>query len=243
MSTGGRPYTPPHWVTGHISSEDAQFLGAVVEHVRPGAAVEIGVASGCSSAWMLTVMSSYQPADPGGRWLVSYDVATRCYFNPDYPVGAAVGDVCPELRERWVLRTGDALTARHELAGLGVTLPLAFIDAHHAHPWPTADLMALLPVLTPEAWVVLHDVRLPELNPQFQDFGALHLFREWPWERLEGDGERNIGAIRLPASRGDAADACRAILDLPWQVDLPRRIVDELQIQAEGAARATARHP
>lgn len=219
-------YVPPRWATAHIASHDATFLAALVRELAPSAMVEIGVASGCSSAVLLQALaSSRRESLPPMPWLYSFDIAERCCFDPTRRVGDAVDELAPALRPGWHLTTGDALQAGRLLRDRG--LSFAFIDADHRHPWPTLDLLAILPALRPGAWVALHDIRLRALGtgPEYDARGAQDLFEAWPWARRVEPREGNMGVIRLEGSRRAIAGVCRRLLDRPWETSVHRDVL------------------
>jgi predicted O-methyltransferase YrrM len=235
------PYVPPAWATGHITFSDAAFLSTLVTELAPSAIVEVGVASGCSSAVLLQAQSCIQRAEnPSAPWLFSYDVSEYCYFDASRLVGAAVDEMAPDLRPFWCLTIGDALKAREMLSGR--ELVLGFIDADHRHPWPTLDLLAILPTLRTGAWVALHDIRLPQLGsgPMYDNHGAEYLFDAWPWaKRSEG----NIGAVRLDASPDEIRAFCAGLLDVAWEAPIPRETLVALGQQRGAMAVDDERSP
>ena len=208
-------YRPPAWVSGQISIHDAMFLYDITRAVRPRRVIEVGTASGASAAVLLLGMADTgQPLldDRGEPAVHSFDLHPHCWFDRTREVGSAVREMTPELMGGLrVHPRGTAADAGRLLRGLGVEL--AFIDADHRHPSPAADLLLLLPALSRGAWVVLHDIALPEIadfeeartGERFDSryHGAKLLFDEWPWEKLAGGaiaegrfGARNIGAVR-----------------------------------------------
>jgi hypothetical protein len=234
-------YTPPAWATGHITASDAAFLATLVTELAPSEMVEVGVASGCSSAVLLQALAGVQrTTEPALPWLFSFDIATHCYFDPSRLVGAAVDDMAPDLRSHWRLFAGDALAAREMLRQR--ELPLGFIDADHRHPWPTLDFLAILPTLRAGAWVALHDIRLPELGsgPMFDNHGAQYLFEAWPWTK-RSDG--NIGAVRLEASTQEIHAFCARLLDVKWEATVSRATLEALGQQRGAEAFDDERSP
>ena len=153
-------YRRPKWGRGMITEEDARFLHDLLLEVRPSVAIELGVASGCSSVVILEAMrqcreprtANPEPrtANLGSRipnpesrtsnpvWLHAFDISARCYFDPSHPTGDAVAELTPWNVQHYRFTAGDVLCARERLTGLNA--PLAFIDANHLHPWATADL-------------------------------------------------------------------------------------------------------
>ncbi len=234
----------PAWVQGQISQEDATLLFDLVDAGTCNAVLEIGVASGWSSAVLLHLLRRKPPSKGGEVWLHSYDIGERCYFDANRPVGAAVHEVVPDLEHRWRLHVGDARTACRDLRDQQVDL--AFIDANHMHPWATFDLLALLPILAPNAWVALHDISLPVFttNPEWRVFGPKYLYDRWPWEKRSVKGKRdNIGAICVPADHEKVREFCRTVLDLPWETSVPPEVREELLKENESASKHLAAFP
>ncbi|MFT3829173.1 MAG: class I SAM-dependent methyltransferase [Opitutaceae bacterium] len=225
-------FPPPEWTKGKISHEDACFLAELLESGLSRPMIEIGVASGWSSAVLLHLLQRCPPADGDQVWLHSYDVGEWCYFDRSRRVGAAVREVAPLLESHWRLHVGNAIDAglRHREQKADV----AFIDADHRHPWATVDLLALLPALAPNAWVALHDVNLPEIaaEPEWRVYGPKHLFDLWPWEKRLAEGrQRNIGAVRVPAEHGQVRQFCATVFDRPWETTLPQAIAAAIGLE------------
>ena len=226
-------YRRPKWGRGMITDQDARFLHDLILEVRPPVAIEVGVASGCSSVHILQAMSTYLPEAEAGRiWLHAYDITARCYFDETRATGAAVAELTPHLLAHYRFTVGDVLCARQQLARLQTRF--AFIDANHLHPWATADLLGLSPMLAPGAWIALHDIRLPLLERRrgTRGHGPRHLFETWPGEKRRGGTDDNIGAIRMPLDPAQVRPALSRALRRPWEIDLPASILEALAIAA-----------
>ncbi len=210
-----RMFTPPDWAKGHIAHDDAMFLYEMIKAVSPKTILELGVASGTSSAAILYTLD--QLTDPQGRRLISADVRPTCYFDPSRATGEAVSTMYPAAMAQWQLWTSH--TAHRLLAELEpASIDLLFIDANHSHPWPTLDLLHLAPVMKPGAWVVLHDVELPHLHPQYQAWGPNFLYEAWPFNKVHEQGGRaNIGAVQLPAHLPDVIPVALSLLERAWE--------------------------
>ncbi len=241
-------YRRPKWGRGMITEADARFLHDLILELRPPVAIELGVASGCSSAVILEAMRQcHEPgipnANPEARipdpaystpnpvWLHAFDISARCYFDPSHPTGDAVAELTPWNARHYCFTAGDVLCARERLTGLNA--PFAFIDANHLHPWATADLIGLLPTVAPAAWVALHDIRLPFVpgRTDARGHGPRHLFETWPLEKRQGGSDDNIGAIRLPENLDDVRLIVQASLRRPWEVALPATVCAALDIK------------
>lgn len=223
-------YAPPAWAVGCIGVVDAMFLYDMVAGVRPHQMIEVGVAGGGSTSLLLVALADCGRAMVDGRGraaLQSFDLHPWCYFDRRRAVGSAVEEMAPELRAGLQLHVGMvAADAGRLLADDPVAL--AFIDADHRHPCPTADLLHLLPALAPGAWVVLHDIDLPAAAARYESAhgvevewhqaGAQLLYEFWPYEKFRGTGDgANIGAIRIPTARPVNAPILRDLIDRPWE--------------------------
>jgi len=210
----------PAWVTGSIGAGDALFLFEMIHAKAPQRVLELGVGAGGSSASLLYALDTLPEVD-GGRVLLSADTLDRCYFDNRYQTGEAARVMYPAARSRWDLRLGsDVVALRKQLAPAGIDL--AFIDALHVHPWPLLDLLHVTELMKPGAWIVLHDIELPNLSPECKERGVLNLFEYWPGNKIHGVGESfNIGAVQLPDDVSALVPMARALLDLPWQYPVP----------------------
>jgi glycosyltransferase involved in cell wall biosynthesis/predicted O-methyltransferase YrrM len=220
-------YHPPAWATGFISGGDTEFLLELVAGTRPHTVLELGVASGASSAALLFAMDHLPESQPERR-LLSCDVRSSCYFDVQRPTGSAVREMYASHRTTWTLDTStDARRLARSLPPQ--SLDLLFIDANHSHPWPLIDLLHLALLARAGAWVALHDIDLPQLNPKYQVYGPQWLFAAWPFNKMHGVGaSRNIGAVQLPADLRRLVPMAIELLNRPWEhaptvwdVDLP----------------------
>jgi glycosyltransferase involved in cell wall biosynthesis/predicted O-methyltransferase YrrM len=204
----------PAWVQGGISGGDSEFLLELVAGVAPRTVLELGVASGASSAALLFALD--QTANGSGV-LHSCDVRPTCYFDATRATGAAVDDMYPQRRTRWLLDTNTDARRIAETLAAG-SIDLTFIDANHSHPWPLLDLLHLTRVARAGSWVALHDIELPRLHPKYQVHGPQWLFEAWPFNKIHGvEGSTNIGAVQLPENLQDLVPMSLALLQRPWE--------------------------
>ena len=224
---------PLDWIDGYLSLTDAQFLYDVVAAVRPTRVIEVGSASGYSAAVILRALADAQvplTAADGRPAVLSFDIATQCYWDTARRVGSAVAELVPDLAHGAAFVTGTAVDAA---ALPPASASMAFIDANHDHPWATLDLLLLARVLRPGSWVVLHDVRLAACGQLYGELtgtgtvwsqhGAQHLYDHWPYERLieRIAPSTNIAAIRLPVDRTIGLADVHDGLALPWEGRVP----------------------
>lgn len=229
-------YTPPEDARGAVLLDDAMFLWDMVRAVRPRVMVELGTASGVSTAVLLRAMGLFG----AGSWRVhTFDLLSHVYWDPAVPVGYAAGIMAGELIDRaevhagWVAADIGRMFGPRGAPG-GSRLPLVFIDACHKHPYPIADLLGVLPALAPGAWVILHDINLPARAAEYTartgepvhwgERGAKLLYDFWPHEKIAGGGKvPNIGAIRLPeltaGAAFDASGLAAELMGQEWECD------------------------
>ena len=246
----------PTWaVPGSVPLADAMFLAEMVHATQPRTILEVGVAAGCSTA--VLAWASTQ-ADPNAR-VIALDALDHWYIDPSRAMGGAAG---PMLEGHEVAL--DAIAIHGGCTALDAarfaepaTVDLAFIDADHRHPWPTLDALALLPVMRPGGWMLLHDTRMAELAARhtrktgdaapWSHRGPANLHRHWPGRTIHAATETaNVGAIRV---EGDIAclraALIRAIDASPWEIDpsdpMVRAVVDRLRPTAPIRVPAPAR--
>ncbi|MDH4063492.1 MAG: class I SAM-dependent methyltransferase, partial [Acidobacteriota bacterium] len=239
-------YVVPTWATGFVSGSDAAFLVEMIAAQQPRTVVELGVASGASSAAILHGLDRLPDID-GGRVLHSCDVRSTCYFDEAYETGQACREMYPSPRATW--RREFAMDAPRLVTTLPeASVDLTFIDANHSHPWPLLDLLHLSAVARPGSWVVLHDIDLPLHHPEYQVYGPRWLFRAWRHNKVKGLGPwTSIGALQLPARRSELVPMALALLKRPWEqapslqaIELPSAFAE---IQAALEARLGTAQP
>ena len=213
----------PSWAVGTISRCDARFLFDRV--VRAGATevVEIGSASGVSTAILCEALAaSHHAGRIGGDYRVAaYDLNERFYADQGRATGEAIDDMLsPELRRHVEFRIpATAIDVRDHYAT--DSLAFAFIDASHKHPWPALDLLAILPSVRPGAEVAMHDINLPLIHSGFPTWGS-----KWLYDALEVEKHAdassdppNIGSVVVPDDKAGLEQRLREIVDAhEWEV-------------------------
>ena len=122
-----------------------EFLNGVIRRFRPKKIVEIGVSTGCSSSIILNAIQ-----DLNGSHLYSIDLSSKPY------IGECVRKLFPNLLSKWTLYTGNVASKFMEEIGKDINLVL--IDSAHFEPGEILDFIIVLPFLSKEAIVVMHDI-------------------------------------------------------------------------------------
>ena len=136
---------------GGISAADLITIRDLVADRRPETVVEVGVASGLSAGFVGQFLGAI-----GGGQLIGVDLATRFYADQSRPVGFLAPPMMPANVAWTLVSPGTAFDLPPVVQGR--TVDLAFIDGDHEHPWPTLDLIAVLPLMKPGGVVVFDDV-------------------------------------------------------------------------------------
>lgn len=226
----------PSWVTGSLSTFDARYLFSRAIEAQASIAVEIGTASGFSTAVLAHALAIAARARNAEAFrVVSYDAVGRFYADETKAVGDAARVLLPE-------ELLACVEFRNPARALDVaddfppdSLAFLFIDASHRHPWPALDLLATLPCLRPGAEVVLHDINLPRLNDgQFPVWGAKHVFDDLSVGKA-ADGQAsppNIGSIYVP---DDKETLRRDLLEIVSAHEWEAKVGDDVVSRASGA--------
>lgn len=199
-------YNPPKWATSYIGSNDATFITELIKTQKPKEIIEIGVASGFSSIILLESLDRY--VDKGH--LHSFDILEKCHFNNSYPIGFAVEELAPHLKQYWSLHTKSTGFDAGKLLN-GRDINFLFIDGNHFHPWPTLDLLALIPAISNNSHIILHDISENWAHTT-NIYGPMHIFNLWPYEKKS---QNNIGYITI-SDKNKLKSFCYEILNLNW---------------------------
>ena len=140
---------------GAIDGEDLAFIAQQIDTIRPRTVVEIGVASGFSTACIANMLAT---AADGPVRMDSFDLATRFYVDPSRPVGYLMDEALPHPGVEVAIHTGA--TCLDVAARVSAPIDLCFIDAAHRHPWPLIDTLGILPLMRPGGIVVHHDLKM-----------------------------------------------------------------------------------
>jgi predicted O-methyltransferase YrrM len=229
----------PEWVTGSLSYEDARFLFQRALEKAPERVVEIGTASGFSTAVLAHALRfAATAALIGPRFeVVSYDISPVLYYDSTREVGDAARGMLPdELLEHVVFRNPAMAINVREYHGRD-SIEFLFLDAHHGHPWPTLDLLATLDQLRAGGVVVMHDINLPVVSPEFSAWGVKYAFDDLDLDKEVDESDfSNIGSFVVPRNKARLRDQLLTILyDYRWETEVAADVVTESISRAQAA--------
>lgn len=215
---------------GQITAGDALFVAAMMERVRPNRMIEIGVASGYSSAFIIFYAERIGLLG-SGIFLYSYDLFRQ---TPDgHETGSFFQKHYSQYLQSWSLScevtAADLLAGRALAPDISDGAVLAFIDGGHNHPWPTVDVYWLSKICKPGTWVVMQDIQMMErwiadcirfnvISPR-PIRGVNLAFALWPGAKIVGhDLCYNCGAIQLFGESEELHTFVESSLVYPFEV-------------------------
>lgn len=151
---------------------DLAFLCGLLKTFRPRKIVEVGVAAGASTVTMLQALE-----DSGERYeMHSVDLFARQKVYRNEPTGflatLAKERIFGTLKGTHEFHFGKILP--QVIDEIGGDVDFVFLDTVHRLPGEVLDFLAVLPYLTDDAVVVLHDVALHHReNPKDDATGVL----------------------------------------------------------------------
>jgi predicted O-methyltransferase YrrM len=221
---------------GAIDGYDIRFIAALLAEAKPKTIVEIGCASGLSTAVMAMMLEQTGPAT-----LHSIDHADRYYVDDSKEVGYLLEEVGTFENVEVKIHTGQySLDVGNILAGN--LADFCFIDAAHKHPWPLIDTLAVLPLMKAGAYIAQHDLQMFR-NPNTSTTGPKILLDQLPPKNRVSFGSRvnvqehsplktrkivnNIYAIRTQVNYRALGQKISDGFHIGWDVGVNKRISED----------------
>ncbi len=222
----------PVWVQGAITVSEMEFLYNSILHAKPKNIVEVGVASGNSTATILKAMADLRSVYPKYTpHLHAFDIVSYCYFDKNIAVGQAVDEMIPEEKDHLSLHNHHSVLDFYRIIEKG-SIDFLFIDANHNHPWPCIDLFYALPYLSRQAVVCFHDINLPYCFPEFPCWGVKYLFDHIKAKKTIIEAEKpNIGLFTMgsTSSKAIAKTIDHVLNTYEWQTEIPQAFLSGIK--------------
>ena len=210
----------PEIMTGtEMSRFDGAFLCGMLQRNRPRKIVEVGVASGGTTA---IVMQCMRDLDCSFE-MYSVELLDYVHCAPEKKAGY-IGEKAKELLEikHHRLFTGKCLPeVVHEI---GDGIDFLILDTTHTLPGEVLDFLAAYPFLSPDAVVCMHDIRQNfkstgtqlsiATNALFSAVAAEKYINE---DMKRTHGYPNIGAFQITGDTGKYITNIASCLMLPWK--------------------------
>ena len=133
------------------NSNQILFINGIIRKYRPKKCLEVGVARGGSSVLILNAIN-----DINNSFLISLDLNSKLYFDPNKETGYIVNKYFPELTKKWKLFTGEQ--PHIYLQKLKIKFDFVFLDTAHVSPGEFLNLIEILPFLNENAIMIIHDI-------------------------------------------------------------------------------------
>jgi predicted O-methyltransferase YrrM len=189
------------WTKLAIKPKEARAFAREIRSNKVKSAMEIGVASGTSSAVIMSLMAE-QTDDPR---LYAFDLSATCYFDKSErpkKTGAAFAEVHGH-EDGFHLTTG--VTAAD--IQFDKEAEFLFVDANHDTPWAALDVMSLCRYLKPGSMIALHDTimilrkQVVDQHYGLKKNGSRDIWRAWQGEHHCWDYAPNLGFMRFEGSQ------------------------------------------
>lgn len=215
-------------VSGSVGKPEAELILSEIERLDARRLVEIGVASGACSFYMLAMLEALG----GPRRLFGFDAEAAYFGDPSLLTGYVALD--SQFAHRFSLSApATSLDLAAKFSGDSEPVDFAFIDGNHKHPWPTLDFLFLLPQMREGGVIALHDINLAHIIGPSAGLGPRTLFAAPFADRFIPDVDiPNLGCIRI-SEREAMIDLAFIALREEWQAApgrlLRRRILDQIE--------------
>jgi len=136
---------------------ERRFINGLLCLFQPKRVLEVGVSAGTGSAVIYNAIR-----DLDGSELLSVDVSPNYYRKKEMPTGYLAESFIGADNPRWHRAFGQDFSALEDLPDSysGGAIDFLVIDTVHIHPVETLNFLTILPHLSENAMVVIHDVAL-----------------------------------------------------------------------------------
>lgn len=152
-----------------MTKEQLQFICTLLEENKPHKIVEVGVAAGGTSVVILDKLDSLNYE----AQMYSVDLSREYYRDRTKTTGYLIdqylcGNKCSKITHKKL--TGDYIPNFLEHIGTGIDFLI--LDTVHSLPGEILDFLAVLPFLSGDAIVILHDITLNHLSNNKDGFAT-----------------------------------------------------------------------
>ena len=182
-----------------LSSIDKKFINGMIRKYKPKKILEVGVASGGSSAIILNAIQNIENSH-----LYSIDKLINAYNRRDKETGWIVKEKFSNLMKKWTLYTGGITS--NFIEKIGGDIDLVFLDTVHEAPGEWLDIIQIMPFLKKtNSIVILHDIRFQFAKSKIVVYSTNdHLFTYLKGEKIIPKVPYvipNIGAVLLDSDQ------------------------------------------
>ena len=202
-----------------MSEFESAFLCGLIKTNKPKKILEIGVAAGGTTAIILQCLSDLNMHDCE---FISADLNEKYYRGGGKDTGFLGTEIIPQLNNvshRFVLGHVIAET----IESIGGNIDLVILDTVHFLPGEVLDFPVLLPFLSKDAIVVLHDVAYHQFSDRegmatqvLLDVSTGEKILPMGMDETQPFKMPNIGAVRINEDTKKYVEAVFHSMTLPW---------------------------
>lgn len=216
-----------------MTAPEREFTARAIACAKPKNILEVGVSAGGSTIVLLDAIK-----DMSETKLISIDIMENWWQNKSMPVGWLVDVMYPNRNINWSLYSGK--DPSQVVLELDKKFDFLLLDTAHKHPVESLNFLTVLPVLTDNATIVLHDIGLYSNSAVSQVFACKLLFDSVVAEKEECFDYNyslashnanttiyypNIGCFRINADTRKYVRNVFSMLRYPWEM-LPGNLGD-----------------
>ncbi|WP_141083938.1 class I SAM-dependent methyltransferase [Campylobacter sp. 113] len=202
--------------------KEREYLLNILHKYKPKKILEVGIAAGANSVLILDYL--YKQDLLSSVSLNSIDYNTQYYRDNSKISGFLVDELVPNLKKYWNLYT-PGLAAKH-MDKIGKDIDFCVIDTMHASPGEALDFLFVLPYLSKNAVIMMHDLtfhiycNVPYRNIcsiLFSSFFGKKYYLKEDYTQHDPDFQ-NIGYCILDSEHldEDKLKVYFRLLNLPW---------------------------
>ncbi|MEM9217701.1 MAG: class I SAM-dependent methyltransferase [Cyanobacteria bacterium P01_F01_bin.150] len=197
---------------GSISANEAVFIQDAIIQEKPKRFLEVGTASGLSTGLISIFMDLNDGED-----VITIDLDETFWVDRSKSVGFLATEMYQEDKVKVTQIKGKTSTCLSKTFAER-KFDMAFVDACHQHPWPTLDMLSIVPLLNSGSFVIHHDLALYKMHPI--GIGPKHLYDQMPGQFLHATYEprQNIYYIRVPSNYQVFETYLSDSLLIPWTI-------------------------
>ena len=216
----------PNAVLEHseMAPVERQFINGLIRLLKPRRILELGVAEGAGAVVILNAISDIADAT-----LTSFDIEYKLWNAPEKDVGFAAVMMYPNGNKQWKLFKGADFSPHVD--EFNEPFDMVVIDTAHLHPVESLNVIAVLPYLSDQAVIVIHDLALHTLQAdRFNAFPNLCLANKLAYDTIVGEklkpggkryldhnhGFASLGAVQISGDTKKYIGNLFDMLNFPW---------------------------
>jgi len=214
-----------------LSKEESDILCGLVREYKPKKIVEVGVDAGGSTS---LIMKSLELLGLADTEVYSIDLASTCARKDSVQIEAPVGYSFTENIDYYKYKHNHKMLLGKyvfdRLEEIGEEIDFLFIDTVHVLPGEVLEFLLLLPHLTSNAIVVLHDTNLHNLVEDYR-MATRVLINSVTADKFFNaeDAYLNIGAFQITEDTYKYIEDVFAGLLLPWYTEYATNVIREYE--------------